>query len=500
MIENRWASVELTDTIRNGFRVEVGAAVIALKEGTPLGGYVLLAPLPAADDSEVWLARRDGAAAANSPLVLRTVPEVVAADEALMSAALEESKSALLFEHPHLVRFVDLFQSSGRWLVVSEFVSGRTLRQIMNRASTINRVPPIWFSVHVAAVVCQALAYLHARCGELGTQLGSVRHPVSPDSILVSFAGDPQLMAFGIARANALPTISNTSPIPSSFAYAAPERLSDLDTPVADVARSDVYSLGVVLYEMLTARRPFAAEDDETLLREVLDTRREPLPPSMVAPWVTQPLEDIVLTAMARDPRDRFRHAGELGEAIRQYMAWAGVNPSRKHLAQQVCGIVAHADSAPPPSARSNPSSTPPVVPRGARVPSNAGVRPSADVFDVAAAAPPQRGHVWDKVTAMARQQREAEQRDAEAERQPSVPTTGASRGWDGAVATPTASLPALTPCQRALQFFEEGVDLARSRQYRAALDKLEQAVELDPDNRVYGANLRRVKKQLEES
>jgi len=60
--------------------------------------------------------------------------------------------------------------------------------------------------------------------------------------------------------------------------------------------------------------------------------------------------------------------------------------------------------------------------------------------------------------------------------------------------------LPALTPCQRALQFFEEGVDLARSRQYRAALDKLEQAVELDPDNRVYGANLRRVKKQLEES
>jgi serine/threonine protein kinase len=477
------------------FRGKVGAALNALKEGTLLGGYVLLAPLPATDESEVWLARSDDAAAAGSPVVLRTVPQAVAADEALMQAALEESRSALLFEHPHLVRLVDLFSTSGRWIVVSEFVSGRTVRQIMNRASTINRVPPIWFSLHVAAVVCQVLAYLHGRCGELGTHLGNVRHTVSPDSILVSFAGDPQLMAFGIARANALPTISNTSPIPSSFAYAAPERLSDVDTPVADVARSDVYSLGVVLYEMLTARRPFAAEDDESLLREVLDTRREPPPPSMVAPWVTQPLEDIVLTAMARDPRDRFRHAGELGEAIRQYMAWAGVNPSRKHLAQQVCGVVAHADSAPPPSARSDPSSTPPVVPRGARVPSDPDGRAAAAVRG-AGAAPP-RGHVWDKVTAMARQQREAELRRAEVAPEPASPTTG-THTWDRVVASPPEPDPNKTACQQALQYFEEGIDLARSRDYRAALVKLEQAARLDPDNRVYGANLRRVRKQLE--
>ena len=474
------------------------AAVKAPNERLAIGRYVLVAALPSADDAPAWLAKGEGAGELDVPLVLRAVPESVVADGELMRAALEDSRVAVQIEHPHLVRLVDLFEERGRWFMVSEFVSGRTLRQIMNRAGSINRVPPIWFTVHVVSIVCQALAHLHARCGEMGTHLSSVRNTITPDTLTVSFAGDPQLMAFGLARANVVPSISNTSPIGSSYAYAAPERLSDHDTAVADVARSDVYSLGVVLYEMLTARRPFAADDEEDLLREVLDTRREPPPPSMLAPWVTQPLEEVVLTAMARDPRDRFRNVRELGEAIEKYMSWAGVRPSRKHLAQQVCGEVAHADSEPPPSARSSPSDRPPEPPRASRAPATRTARVVSPFDEARPSARPTAEHVWDRITEMARRQRAAEQRQSGPPRPAPTEHGRAVRSWGrvGGEAEKEDAVPSSRPSP-AVACFEMGIDLARNGEYEAALVQLEEAVRLEPNNRMYATNLRRVKKQL---
>jgi len=483
-----------------------------------------VAPVPTADGHDLWLAKAVEATSPNAAVLLRLVPDEIARDGARLEAALAETAVAAACEHPHLARLIEIAEEGGRCYLVSEYVSGRTLRQIQHRAGSLNRIPPIWFTLHVACVVSDGLCCLHRRCAEHGVPLRTLRQPVSPDNVVVSFAGDTKLCAFGLGLPNAVPTASASGPLNRTFAYVAPERIATAPATPDDVARADVYSVGVLLYEALTGRRPFEAMDEENLLREVLDESRDPIPPSIVAPWVTQPLEEIVITAIARDPGLRFSSADELRDAISDYMAWAGLRPDRRHVAQQVCGVVAHADSEPPPSARSEPTGRPYV----SRVPpprqSEASAVPEALVTrgdadgELGEGRPSHPGLAWDRAAAAARRAAAAA-RPPEAFAPRPVARAGANRPEEPAeLGGAPAAVPAggqhfwdqVVRQQRstaadggrvtvtAVEAFESGLELARKGDFAAALVELEQALRLDPTNRVYGANLRRVQRELE--
>ncbi len=494
----------------------------SLAAGGRLGRYSLVAPVPTGDGHDLWLAKPVAPTSPDAAVLLRVVPEEIARDGARLEAALAEATVAAACEHPHLARLIEIGEDGGRYYLVSEYVSGRTVRQIQHRAGSLNRIPPIWFTLHVARVVSDGLSCLHRRCAEHGVPLRALRQTVSPDNVVVSFAGDTKLCAFGLGLPNAVPTASASGPLNRTFAYVAPERIAATPATLSDVARADVYSVGVLLYEALTGRRPFETTDEENLLREVLDERRDPIPPSIVAPWVTQPLEEIVITAIARDPGLRFGSAEQLRDALSDYMAWAGLRPERRHVAQQVCGVVAHADSEPPPSARSEPTGRPYASrvppPRrsdktasnedpAARAPANAQLvaeRPSDPglAWDLAAAAarratarPPAAGATRPVAHAGPPRADDA----AELTRAPSAVPPGERHFWDEVVRQRrSTATDGDDPTAAAIEAFESGLELARKGDFAAALVELEQALRLDPTNRVCGANLRRVQRELE--
>lgn len=482
----------------------------ALREGMTVGQYVLVAPLGGEAPEQAWLARHPDAAPDSPPLVVTTVPVATVPDRARMKAALMEARVARTLCHPGLVPLEELAETRDAYYSVTQYVTGRSLRQILNRAGALRQVPPVWFSLHVVSTVCDALAYLHQACAGLGTPLADLRRGVTPQAIVVSFTGQARWSALGLPRQQQVLTRTNTLGLGSWYSYAAPERLAAPDLPL-DLDRAEVYSLGVVLYELLTGRRPFQATHDDGLLHEVLSARTDPARPSEHAPWVTQDLEDLVLKSIAWDVGARFPSAEALGRALRVYLLRVGVQLTDKHVAQQVCGVKsAPADAAPPPSARVRPDSG--FTWHPARKP-DLGESPPEDASealphepgpDDGAADPRARAAAaWERALAARDPQDRGEGSDGADEDETQGPQGrdhlfpyGARHDWDGAVKKVQSGLYAsvLPAPQRALECFDQGMDLVRRRDYVAARERLERAVELDPENRVYAVNLRRLR------
>jgi hypothetical protein len=137
------------------------------------------------------------------------------------------------------------------------------------------------------------------------------------------------------------------------YGYMAPE-LFEVDRPITEVhGRSDLYSLGVVLYESLTGTRPYHADNDAQLLQQILDKNRVVLPPSNLAHWIPGSLDQIVLKCIAKRPNDRYQSARLMRVALRDFMKDSGLCPTPHHIAAQVCGYSENlAESSPPPSMR----------------------------------------------------------------------------------------------------------------------------------------------------
>jgi class 3 adenylate cyclase/tetratricopeptide (TPR) repeat protein len=282
------------------------------------GRYQLLERIAAGGMAEVFLARSFGVEGFEKRLVIKRILPELAQNPRFVGMFVHEAKLSVSLNHPNIVQVFDLGKVGEDHYMAMEYIQGRDLTQVLRVLRRNGERLPIPIAVTIAAAVARGLGYAHARAAPDGRPLYIVHRDVSPHNVMVSYEGDVKLVDFGIARligetASALAPASSDARRPGGgkFAYMSPEQAMGeaLD------GRSDLFSLGVVLFEMLAGRRLFADGDPEEKLRAVIacdipDVRA-------FNPEVPDALRAVLAKALAKDPAERYADATLLEEDLR---------------------------------------------------------------------------------------------------------------------------------------------------------------------------------------
>jgi serine/threonine protein kinase len=234
----------------------------------------------------------------------------------LVTLFLDEARLLRYLEHPNIASTFDSGRVFGTYFIAMEYIQGPTLKELVEQCSKTTGSVPQPITLHLAAQLCDALDHAHNRCDELGKPLGIIHRDVTPANIIISDAGTLKLIDFGLAKAKKTSTNEQTQVgvIKGKFGYVAPEYINGkLDH------RADLWAVGIIMYELLTSRRLFDGADAfETMMR----VREMPIPrPSIANPQVMPELDEIVMTALDRDPNRRWTSAAAMRDRIRAVIA-----------------------------------------------------------------------------------------------------------------------------------------------------------------------------------
>jgi serine/threonine-protein kinase len=262
-----------------------------------IGKYRLKERLGVGGMAEVFRAEVIGAGGFHRTVALKRILPQYLAREDFQKMFIDEARICASLTHANLVQIFDFDRArDGTYYLAMELIEGVDLRRLTD-ALAGGPMPPT-LALLIASEVLKGLAYAHERVVK-GEPLGLIHRDVTPQNILLSWAGEVKLSDFGLAKAKM--RLSQTQPgiIKGKFAYLAPEQLEGPDFD----HRVDIFSLGVVLWEMLTGHRLFWAESDAETLKKLLG--RVPEPPSEIEPSVPRELDDVVLYMLAHSPENR---------------------------------------------------------------------------------------------------------------------------------------------------------------------------------------------------
>ncbi|MDX2093370.1 MAG: serine/threonine-protein kinase [Kofleriaceae bacterium] len=266
-----------------------------MNSGDTIGKYRLVRRLGAGGMGEVWLATAIGHSGFSKTVVLKTLLPELARDPLFIDILANEARICAKLSHPNLIEVFDFSEHDGTYLLAMEHVTGHPLHHIMRAARGRNWALPPWFTMRIAWECCRALHYAHEH--------GVVHCDLSPSNVMVTFTGVTKVLDFGVAHA--VSRGPRCDRLKGKFAYIAPERIKSLATD----QRTDIYSLGVMLYLIVTSQLPFTATSDAELLKKIVSTR--PQRPSELAP-VDSRLERLILRAMQPDPARRYQNMDEV--------------------------------------------------------------------------------------------------------------------------------------------------------------------------------------------
>jgi tRNA A-37 threonylcarbamoyl transferase component Bud32 len=274
------------------------------------GKFRLVEPLASGGMADVWRAEMALAEGVVKEVALKLIRGDHQARGDFVRMFVEEARLACRLTHANVVQVFEFDQCDGQYYLAMELVRGHHLGRVVERARELGLRLGLPRALHVCAEAAKALAYVH-RVADGGRPLGLVHRDVSPHNLLLSYEGEVKLADFGIARAMGLAGLTEPGTLKGKIAYMAPEQAGG--GPID--ARADVYSLGVVLWELCAGRRLFARETEAATLAAVLGGP-PPSPPSAWNEAVPAELDALVLAALQRDPARRTASAEELGAGL----------------------------------------------------------------------------------------------------------------------------------------------------------------------------------------
>ncbi len=298
-------------------------------ERAPLivGRYALYDDIAAGGMASVHLGRQVGDAGFSRTVAIKRLHPQFSKDPDFVAMLVDEGRLAERIRHTNVVAVLDVVSTGGELLLVMEYIHGEALSKLISRMGKVGQRIPLPHAVSILVGLLQGLHAAHEATDGKGGSLGIVHRDVSPENVLVGADGVARVLDFGIALAEDRAQTTRDGQLKGKLAYMSPEQVS---SGTVD-RRADIYSAGVVAWEMLAGLRLFRADNKGAILLDIVQGKVEPL--RTHAPDVPEALEAVVMKALARDPADRYATAEELATALedavtpspsRQVGRWVG--------------------------------------------------------------------------------------------------------------------------------------------------------------------------------
>ena len=304
------------------------------KMPAPFGKYLLTQLIAVGGMAEVYRAKIFGAQGFEKEMVVKRILPKYAQNPSFVQMLIDEAKIAVSLSHGNIVPIYELGELEGSYYIAMEYVEGRTVLDVLRDAHA-KRVPLSWaHCLGMAAEVAKGLAYAHGRIdAATGKPLGLVHRDINPRNIVITRGGEVKILDFGIARASTKRHQTASGVIKGTPGYMSPEQMygQSIDH------RSDIYCVGIMVFELLTLRRLFPVWDVAEM-RLVFEAGPVPLP-STLNPALPKEVDEVVMKALATKANERWQNAGEFEEALRTAIAKSGIAVTSSGLAREIQAI-----------------------------------------------------------------------------------------------------------------------------------------------------------------
>ena len=276
----------------------------------PFGRYYLIDKMAIGGMAEVFNAIIFGIHSFEMPLVIKRILPTLSDNQKFVDMFVKKKKIYVALQHQNIVQIYDFNKFQNQYFIALEFVEGRDLKNLLNITKERQNSLSIEQSLFIAHQICNGLEYVHTRRGSSGDELGLVHRDLSPANILLSYTGEVKIADFGIAKAKRHAAISDVGVLKGKYKYMSPEqgRGEDIDH------RSDIFAVGILLYEMVTGTKVFDGESDKVILNRVQHSIIEE--PRRRNPRISPRLNKIICRALHPSPNGRFQTAKNLQEAL----------------------------------------------------------------------------------------------------------------------------------------------------------------------------------------
>ncbi|MCM2277801.1 MAG: serine/threonine protein kinase [Oligoflexia bacterium] len=281
------------------------------------GRYFLLDQIAQGGMAEIYRARLAAKDGAGRLLVIKRIQAGYGQNNEFLQMFRSEIKVTMGFSHPNIVQLYDFGDENNQPYIAMEMVDGKNLRQFISRFAELRQPFPIELAAHIAEQAACGLHYAHSFRDKIsGEPLSIVHRDISPQNILISFEGTVKVIDFGIAKATTNVESTRAGVIKGKPSYLSPEQISgdQLD------GRSDLFSLGTVLWETLTGKKLFSGESDLAVLKLIESCQSHVKPPSTLNPRVPKELDYIVLRSLAKQREKRYQSAEEFQRALHKFL------------------------------------------------------------------------------------------------------------------------------------------------------------------------------------
>jgi hypothetical protein len=264
--------------------------------------------------AEVFKAKAFGVEGFEKLIAIKRILPSMAEDADFIQMFIDEAKICGQLNHANICQTYELGRIEDSHFIAMEYIWGKDLLQIQNRFRRLRRSMPPMMAAFIGAKVCEGLDYAHRKKDATGRPLGIIHRDVSPQNILVSYDGEIKVIDFGIAKAASRSSKTQAGVLKGKFGYMSPEHVRGLELD----RRSDIFSIGTILYEILTGERLFLGESDFATLEKIRSA--DVPPPSKMNPEIPPVLDQIILKALAREADERYQWASEMQEALQNFL------------------------------------------------------------------------------------------------------------------------------------------------------------------------------------